>query len=699
MEATNVTLEKWFAIGSTALVIAIGASWAQTDSDTDAEPDSTYSEEMTVTTASRTEQQLHEVPAAVTVITPEQIEQTPADDYGDLLRTVPGLSVSQISARDVNVTGRGATNSLSTYQLVLMDNRSIYLDFFGFVMWDLLPLDTKEVKQIEAVRGPGSAVWGANALGGVVNIITKSPREMQGGSVTLGTGDYGTRYANVSYADAKGRLGWKVSGSYYEQDPYDRPTGRVPVGGAPYPDIANGGTEQPKLNARLDFDQTEDTQWSFQFGTAKTDGLIHTGIGPFDIDKGTKFDFVHASFKHKTWRAQFFVNRIDGNATNLLSIDSTGNLIDFDFVTDTYSLDVSNTNVVGKRHILTYGATARKNNFDLSLAPLGEDRQEFGVFFQDDILLTDSLRWLIGGRYDDVDPIDGVFSPRTSLLWQIEPRKHSLRVSYNRAFRAPSVVNNYLDVVISTPVNLTAVGGPSLYLLPSAAVGDPELKEETLEAYEIGYTGTYRNATVTFAAFRNILEDSTDFFLRDIYTSADPPENWPIPAFIIDLLPQELPKTFSYRNIGKTTQDGLEASFALYPKQGWSFGANYTWLDDPEFEGFNIETTADGGRHVAANIPPTHRASLNVGNSGKVFHWNVVVDHQGKAFWTDILDTRFWGPTEKFTQYNVGLSWHLFDGNATLGINGQNLTDERVQHHVFGDILGRKVSAQVTFRF
>ncbi|MFN7964701.1 MAG: TonB-dependent receptor [Acidobacteriota bacterium] len=693
----------WAQSVSTTAPAATGDARASQPSgtDADADADSTFSEEMTVTTASRTEQNLHETPAAVTVITPQQIEQTPADDYGDLLRNVPGLSLSQISARDVNVTGRLATNSLSTYQLVLMDNRSIYLDFFGFVMWDFLPLDTKEIKQIEVVRGPGSAVWGANALGGVINILTKAPKEMKGGSVTVGGGELGTRFGNITYADAKGKFGWKVSGSYYEQDPYDRPTGKVPVGGGSYPDFKNGGTEQPKLNFRFDYDQNDDTNWSFQVGTAKTDGLIHTGIGPFDIDKGTKFNYLQASFMHKSWRAQFFVNQLDGDAKNLLTVGPDLQPVNFAFSSDTYSLDVNNTTLLGKRHILTYGATARHNKFDLSLAPVGDNRDEYGVFLQDDIMLSNHVRWLIGGRYDDVDPIGSVFSPRTSLLWQIVPDKHSVRVSYNRAFRAPSLVNNYLDVTIVNVAPLPT----GQYAFPSLAHGNPDLTEERLEAYEVGYTGTVNDVSITLAIYRNILEDSTDFFTESYYTAANPPPGFPLPAFVLDVprelggLKDTLPATFSYRNLGKTTQDGLEFGIDWRIAEGWSTAFNYTYMKNPEVEGIESATFPDGSSHEATNTPPKNRVNLNLAYTAKRWYSNLSLNYQDEAFWTDILDSQYWGPTDSFTMVNLGVGVHFAGEKLLFAVNAQNLTDKRIQQHIFGDILSRKVSAQLTFRF
>ena len=173
----------WSAILA-ALALALAPAMAQEEAPPAEEPGELV-EEVIVVTASRTEQSLNEAPAAISVLTAKDIESIPADNYGALLRNVPGLNVSQTSARDFNMTARGSTNTLSTSQLVLVDGRSLYLDFFGFVMWDFLPVNTTEIKQIEAVRGPGSAVWGANAMTGVVNLITKRATERVGTSRPL----------------------------------------------------------------------------------------------------------------------------------------------------------------------------------------------------------------------------------------------------------------------------------------------------------------------------------------------------------------------------------------------------------------------------------------------------------------------------------------------------------------------------------
>src|SRR5512140_1252678 len=147
-------------------------------------------EEVTVVeSASKAETTIVDAPATMSVVTGQQLATSPAQNYADLLRTVPGMNVIQTSARDLNLTTRQATSTLNNSQLVLVDGRSVYLDFFGLVLWGFVPNPASgDIKQIEVVRGPASVVWGANALSGVINVITKSPRDNQGFGVSLGAG-------------------------------------------------------------------------------------------------------------------------------------------------------------------------------------------------------------------------------------------------------------------------------------------------------------------------------------------------------------------------------------------------------------------------------------------------------------------------------------------------------------------------------
>ncbi len=686
----------WMLVGA---VLGSGATLAQEAQTPGADEPQDRVEEVIVVTASRTEQSLNEAPAAITVLDARTIESIPADDYGDLLRNVPGLNVSQTSARDINMTARGATNTLSTSQLVLLDGRSIYLDFFGFVMWDFLPVNPGEIKQIEAVRGPGSAVWGANAMSGVVNLITKRPKEMAGTTLLLGAGELGTAYGSVSHAGVSGSFGYKVSAGYYEQDPYDRPTGLVPGSNPPtvYPPFENSGTQQPKGDLRFDWDLDEATFASFGAGYAGTDGIIHTGIGPFDIDKSSNLSYAKATYNKLALNIGLFANFLDADSINLLTRGVDGQPLGFAFGTDTYNLDVANTSVAGSRNILTYGGNYRTSSFDLEIAPQGKDKDEWGVFLQDEILLGDKVRWLIGGRYDDIDPLkDGVFTPRTSLLISPVPR-HTFRLSYNEAFRTPSAINNYLDVTILNQV------GP--LLIPAVADGNVDLVEEHLTAYEVGYVGTFDNGlTLTLAAYRNETEDTIDFYVQRTYGPTNLPSGVPsqvlpcffvppgtIPACPLGGLAGVVPSNFSYRNIGEQTDQGFELSLNQRIGTDWSWFLNASWQDKPEFKGLAA------GDENSQNLPPEWRGNFGLSYDVGTWFWSTNVNYQDEAFWADVLNVR--GNTNSFTQVNAAIGVRLLDERLTLQVIGSNIFDEDVRQHIFGDIISRKVTGQVGFRF
>lgn len=688
-----------------ALALCTVPAWAQESQQPAEEPADTI-EEVIIVSASRTEQPVNEAPATVSVITSQDIAQTPADDYGDLLRNVPGLNVAQISARDIQITGRGATNSLATSQLVLLDGRSLYLDFFGFVMWDFLPVNTSEIKQIEVVRGPGSAVWGANAMSGVVNLITKKPKEMVGTTVQAGGGDLGTAYGSISHAGASGNFGYKLAGSYYEQDPFPRPTGVIPgsiPAGRTYESIGfgsnrNEGTEQPKIDSRFDWDTAGGSTISVGGGYAGTAGIIHTGIGPFTIDNGSSLSYGKIDWNRRALHVGFFANFLDADSEALLTRGINGQFLPFGFSTDTYHLEASNTSLPSERFILTYGANVRTSDFELQIAPRGTSKDEWGAFGQAEILLGEHSRWVVGARYDDIDPIGGVASPRTSLV--IAPSSnHAFRLSYNQAFRAPSVINSYLDTRI---ILGTIVPGVGQIIWPAAANGNVDLTEEKVQATELGYTGTFGDGyTATVAIYRNKTEDSIDFYQAAFYTPQNPPPPPGFPAFLVPALAGPLKdrivRLFSYRNIGETVDQGAEFSLNYRTGSPFSWFVNYSYQKDPEFTFTGLTGAALAAQIASQNKPPKSR--WNVGMAYDPGRWfvNANVNHQDDAYWADVLDVI--GVTEAFTNVNASVGLRLMDERMTISVIGSNLTDEKVQQHIFGDIITQKITGQISLRF
>jgi iron complex outermembrane receptor protein len=710
--------------------------------------------ETVVVSAGRIETALVDAPATMSVLTEEVVASTAAQNYGDLLRAVPGVNVVQLSARDVNMTNRQATTTLSNSQLVLLDGRSIYLDFFGLVLWDFLPNNLSDVRQIEVIRGPASAVWGANALTGVVNIITKSPREAPGTTVSLSAGALGRDAgstagrgvgglfgANATVANVlNDRWSYRVSAGYFNSDPLPRPTGVIPlipdprgtggtVGGAAYPADTTGpigtafenrGTSQPKFDLRFDQEIEDGARITYQGGVAGTEGIIYTGLGPFDIQSGSYMGYAKVNYAKAGLRVNFFTNFVDAQAPNLLLQDPATNApLQLDFATQTYDLEAGHALPLGQRQVISVGGNVRRNNFDLTIAPASEDRTEFGGYLQDEILL-DRFRFTIGGRIDKFGNLDDpVFSPRLAAVVKAA-EGHSVRVSYNKAFRSPSVINNYIDTSIVVPTDLRGLAPllpPPLQPLVAApfplvvdAVGSElpigstpqeELAEESLTAYEVSYTGTLAGrTTVGVSYYVNDLDNSINFTQLptnlDPYTAANPPPGWQLPPSILAAMAQLgrfLPRTaFTYLNLGPVRQKGFELSVDHRIGAGLSGFANYSWQGDP-----TVIDDPDPYPESELALPPTHRFNIGMNYDGPRYLGSALVSYSSKAFWSDVLTSQYYGFSDDYTLVNGSIGWKWRGGRITTLLKVNNILDQEVQQHVFGDLIKRSGVVEVRF--
>ena len=692
-------------------------------------------EEQVVVTAARVEQQLVNAPATVSVVTADVIASTPATNYAELLRAVPGVNMSQTSARDFNITMRGASSTLATSTLALLDGRSLYLDFFGFVAWDLLPVNPNELRQIEVIRGPASAVWGANAMNGVVNFISKTPRELDGNSLTLSFGTFardpeggeqlesGSLFGiNGTHARAiNDRWAYKISAGGYTSDPFPRPVGPIPNGtGTQYPNFTNQGTSQPKFDTRVDYDAAN-YKLVFAGGYAGSDGIFHTGIGPFDAT-GVGVGYGTMRYTRGALKFNVFANILNGDASGLLAIGTNGLPIPFAFDTQSYDIELGNINTIGTRNVLSYGGNARFNTFDLSIAPRGNDRQEFGVYAQDEIFINDYVRLNLGARVDKFGSIeDPVFSPRAALILKPAPN-HALRVSFNKAFRAPSLINNYLETAIINQLDLAQIspafaGLPGRnFAFPVRAVGNENLTEESTESFEVAYTGIINNrATVSAAVYFTTDRDSIFFTQTGRYRALAPPPNWvqtfspggapilPLQQIvgILEVLPPAcasplapcttggLPSDFSYLNLGETKNKGFELGLDGSVNRAVNVFANYSWQAEPEPD-FALSEI---------NLPPQHRFNAGFNFSQGRFLGNLSASYVDDAFWQDVLDARFSGPTEAYTQVNGAFGVRFGGEKVTASIKAINLLNEDIQSHVFGDFLKRQVIGELRFQF
>jgi outer membrane receptor protein involved in Fe transport len=609
--------------------------------------------ETLVVTASRKEQVIEEVPASVTVFGHSQIEIAPTDNFlADGLRVAPGLNVAQTSAADLSISTRTATNVIAQGQLAMVDYRTIYQDFNGFVLWGTIPQEMDDIDRIEIIRGPGSAVWGANAMHGIVHLVTKSPRDMVGTRVTLTGGERSTAGVSLSHAGAGRKAAYRISGGYDLQGPFDQPTESVPGTESPlnpegtlYPEYDNLDKRSYRVNGRVDYDVGEETVLSVAGGYAGLEGIFLSPGGPATMEAGTYQAFGKIDLTRRAMRITAFMNHDAYDGMFIIGDIATQS------DDQTFNIDFSDTRILGGEHYLTYGGNARLNTYDNDLLPTAEDRTSVGAFLQDDFFVSDSARMVLGARWDYIEPMGNAISPRASLTF--EPwTNQSFRATYNRAFQAPW----------------------------SGRIG--------------------RHANVSVVGYWNEFRDAFQTVVSGTYTGSNPPPGWPFdPALLDGPLANAIPSSFTYANLGKSTEKGVEVGVEARLNRSWTALGTYSWQAEPELEDYTPVQLPGGTERLPVNIPPRHRASLGLLYEVPAFYVNGVVSYQDDAFWADLVDPRAWGPPDSFTMFNLGAGVRFNQGRMKLSVTAMNLFDSTVQQHVWGDFIRRRVVGKVSYSF
>jgi outer membrane receptor protein involved in Fe transport len=430
------------------------------------------------------------------------------------------------------------------------------------------------------------------------------------------------------------------------------------------------------MDLRLDLGSLDAGRWKLSAGFASSDGAILTGLGPFD-SKDLYQGHAGGEYRKADFHASAYATLHDAKYQGFLTPDVVT------IRNQAIAVEAGDRHLFGEKNLVTWGASAHVSHFDVSLVPDVHARTDLGAFAEDEIFLAETLRLRIGARFDWSDTYGGALSPRTGLIF--EPDKdHTFRLSWNRAFIAPSLVEDFLYF---PSVALAALPtGP--YVFPILATGSRDLDAETMNAFEIGYTGTFfRRVTATVSAYYNISRDRIFFVPIENYTSAAPPPGWPLPPSVLDQI--ALPKTFSYRNLGRIVDRGFEVSFDAKVTRALTAFANYSWQADPD-------VSEEGATAIPVNLPARHRVNAGLGVSTGAFLGSLSVNYTASAFWTDVQP--YVGTTAPFTLWNAAAGW-TFPNGLSVAVRALNLTDARVQQHVFGDILRRRVTGELRYHF
>ena len=713
-----------------------------------------------VVSASRVEQEIVNAPAAIAVIATEVIENTPASNFGDLLRQAPGVNVTQLSNTNYSVTSRGSSGALATAQLVLVDGRSVYQDFFGFTSWDFISVGLDDLERVEVVNGPASAVWGANAMSGVVNLITKAPRDNQGTTLDLRFGafdrnvtgnpmDTGSQFmGSLTHAQAvNDRFAYRATVSFTRQDALPRPFGEIPNGtGTLYPPVQGVDARMPKLDFRADWDAADgESGFRFSGGYGGSQGILHSGIGPFHVKPGSAMSYGRVQYLRGSMEIGAFANRTAVPFSSILSQTPTGQFLEGNMNSTAYDISLKDTRFLGGRHLFSYGASARYLTLDFTLAPEGDGRSEMGAYVNDEIFLSDRWRWIVGTRADRMSVLDKiVLSPRTTLIFKPTPTQ-AFRVSYNRAFRAPSLTNSFLDTLIGQPavfdlrpvfrgffgalsVPDSALPAPVTYTIPIDVVGNQSLVQESLTAYEVGWSGALNDwLGASAAVYVNDMRDSIDFTDDTFWSGENPPAGWNEafadvadfigrlgavlppgtlppsiaaiavnPGYLIDALGTlagaQLPSSLTYINRTSARNSGVELGLTGRRRNVGGF-LNYSWQAEPVVEGFGEEDADE------ISIPAAHRINAGIDAEIGAFDFGLSLNYTDRAYWTDVLTAEYHGWTEAFTLVSATLAMNLLEGRVQPSVRVINLLNQEIQNHVFGDVLRRQVIGGLRYRF
>ena len=708
-----------------------------------------------VVSASRVEQEIVNAPAAVTVIGSEQLEAQAGSDYAEALRQAPGVNVTRMTNSSYTVTSRSSSITGARHQLVLVDGRPVHQEY-GAVAWSMLSGDLDSLERIEVVNGPASVVWGANAMTGVINMISKAPRDAAGTTLDLRFGtfdrnvtgspmDPGNSFSGaLTHAAAvSDTFAYRFSVSFSGSDAFARPVGEIPNGtGTPYPSIEGLESRTPKVDFRADWDTPGDARVKLSGGYGGNQGVFYTALGPFGFEPGSRIAWGRVQYQRDALEIGAFVNSSRMDIRSLLVRSRPDELLTGHSDQDTYDLSVKDTRVLGGRHVLSYGGNLRWIKVDMGIAPNAEDRNEQGFYLNDEIFLGNRWRWIAGVRADRVSILDEfILSPRTTLIFKPAPDQ-AFRVSYNQAFRSPSLRSSYADFGVGNGVRFdlrpflrSLPGGnripeallpaPVGFFSPLHLAGNPELLAERLVAYEAGWAGALNDwIGASASVYVNERRDVIDATTTEFWSTANPPPGWnqafagvqqfvgglarrlppgtlprPVaaiavnPAVLVDILGAttglELPATLSWVNRESIRESGFEVG--LNGRRGGVGGyVNYSWQSEPEAKGFDGEEIS---------IPAAHRVNAGFDATSGPWTFGASLNYSDRSYWTDVLNERFHGWTEAFTMVNASLRVRLFDGRVQPSVQILNVLNQEIQNHIFGDVLRRQVTGQIRYRF
>jgi iron complex outermembrane receptor protein len=523
-----------------------------------------------ITTFSRRPTQLSRTPAAVFVVSANDIAHSGARSIPDVLRMVPGLQVAQLDASTWAVTARGSNGVYANKLLVLMDGRTLYTPFYSGVYWGLQDTDLSSIERIEVIRGPGATMWGANAVNGVINIITKKAGADPGSTVSVASGNLRSE-GQVSHAGTVAGTDYRSYLKYFDRDAFA--------------DTGYDDWDMLRAGLRVDGTLGESDQWFLNTEIFTADigesTLITSPTPPYNQLNNINRD-VDGAFLLTGWSRT--LSETSGLQFKMFfdHTDRDGGAPEE--VRDTFDIDMQHYFRAGDRHNIIWGVNYRLSedettgDFVISLDPASRTQHLLSAFAQDEIrLVGDELFMTVGTKLEKNSFSNNSleWEPNIRLSWNVSETQ-TLWGSVARAVRVPSRIEQSATINGAVlPPGAPGNSFPVPFVL--TIVGDPDMDTEEVIAYELGYRQQFSESThVDVAVFYN---QYSNLRIIDARAPVCQPGSVPIsvnPMCFLSAQYVSLP--IQMENGGDIDTHGLELSASHRFSPAWTMQAAYTYL-------------------------------------------------------------------------------------------------------------------------
>jgi iron complex outermembrane receptor protein len=543
--------------------------------------------EVEVTTQSKEPTQLWATPAAIYVLTGEDIRRSGVTNIPDALRLIPGVNVARVNgSRNWAVGIRGFADQFSKYVLVLIDGRSVYTPLFGGVLWTANNVMLEDIDRIEVIRGPGGTIWGADAVNGIINIITKHSQDTKGTLLAAGGGNVDQNTEDARYGSESKNWTWRTNAFGFVRSP------ELHVDGQPEYDWSRFG----QVGFRADL-ANKAAQLTFQgnaywgkFGDAQA---LSTYSPPTNF-----ISYQSTNVSGGNLRAQLRRQFSNGSDIYSQSFWSHEHRIGSNFGEDrdTFDIDFLHRLAATQRQQFTYGLGLRLSPSTVTQTiptdtfdPARKTDSIYSAFLQEELrLVPGKLSLTLGSKLEHNNYTGFEYQPNARLLFT-PTNRFSAWASVSRAVRTPDRVDEDIHV------DILAVSSPLIF---ARVLGNHDLHAERLVAYEGGLRALihprfYISAAGFYNAYRNLIAQGSPII------TAGPTPPFPPATFLF---------TFQYTNGIHGTTDGAEISPDWQATSFWHLRAGYSYLnidlnDEP---GFNDAVTLKSLRGSS----PTHQAFL-----------------------------------------------------------------------------------------